>query len=393
MRIAMIGSRGVPARAGGVERHVEELGARLSERGHDVVVHCRSSYAHSTATRYRGMTLRTMPTPRRGGIEALAHSGLAATASLWGHFDVVHYHALGPGIFAPLTRAASGSAVVLTVHGLDDERAKWGPAGRRVLRTGRWLSTWCPDATVVVSKDLQRTYAELHGRLTDYISNGLPPHAEFAGGLLAGFGLEEDGYAVFVGRLVPEKDPGLLIEAYRDVPGTMPLVIVGESSHTDKYVGHLRRLAASDPRVRFVGHRDGAELAALRAGARVFVQPSRLEGLPLSLLEAIADDVPVLASDIPPHREVLSGMAEAGTFLTFRAGDRGALAEALITALGADPVAARGRARDLHGRAAARYDWETATDLLEHAYARAVIAAARRHHRPETRPAVVAQPL
>ncbi|WP_243058747.1 glycosyltransferase family 4 protein [Nocardioides sp. SR21] len=370
LRIAMIGLRGIPAQYGGVERHVEELSVRLVDRGHDVTVFCRHGYAPECGPTYRGVRLRELPTVHLKGAEALVHSGLGALTAGGHRFDVAHFHAMGPGLFTPWSRAFGGSAIVQTIHGLDEQRGKWGGGAQRLLRVGALLSAHVPDEVVVVSRELGEHYRERYGRYTSYVTNGVPAVTEPDLGLLADLGLTPGGYAVFVGRMVPEKAPDLLLQAYRDVPGDLPLVLVGDSSDTDGYVAQLRELAALDPRVRLVGFRYGAELAALYGGARLFVQPSLLEGLPITLLEAAAYGVPVLASDIPPHREVVGGLDAAR--MLFRAGDRDGLTAALTACLGADPDVARAAARRFRDEVTARYSWDVATDLLEDAYRNAV---------------------
>lgn len=369
MRIAMIGLRGIPARAGGVERHVEELSTRLAARGHDVTVFCRPGYSGSATREYRGVHLASLPTvPVRGG-EAFVHSGLGAWATHGARFDVAHFHAVGPGLFTPLTRALSQCAIVQTIHGLDDQRAKWGGGAQRVLRAGALFSAHVPDEVVVVSRALGEHYRQRYGRYTTYISNGMPAPEPADLGRLASFGLQPRGYLLFVGRMVPEKDPGLLLRAFRELATEDRLVLVGDSSHTDGFMGRLRQLAAQDARVRLVGYQYGEDLAALMAGARMFVQPSLLEGMPLTLLEAAAYELPVVASDIPPHLEVLDH-AGPGRMI-FHAGDAAALASALAAGLAADTHSLRSAARELHRDVARRYDWDVATDLLEDAYERA----------------------
>lgn len=378
LRIAMIGTRGIPARSGGVEHHVEELSVRLADRGHDVTVFCRPGYAPECGPAYRGVLLRSLPTVHVKGGEALVHSGLSAMSAGGRRFDVAHYHAMGPGLFTPLSRTIGRCAVVQTIHGLDDQRDKWGGGAQRLLRTGALLSAHVPDEVIVVSRSLGDHYRERYGRYTTYITNGVPelPPADLR--LLPGLGLEAGQYLLFVGRLVPEKDPALLVRAYRNVPGDLPLVIVGDSSDTDGYVEELRRLASVDPRVRLMGPRFGGELAALFGGARLFVQPSRLEGLPITLLEAASSGVPLLCSDIPPHLEVLGGSSPGRT--TFRTGDVASLTTALRAVLTMGEDLAFASANAFRSDVSARYDWDVATDLLEAAYLRAL---RRRSHAEE----------
>jgi glycosyltransferase involved in cell wall biosynthesis len=376
LRIAMVGSRGVPATFGGVERHVEELGARLVERGHEVVVYTRPHYNGDVElTEHRGMRLVELPTVRRRGMEAFVHSGLASLATVGRGFDVVHFHALGPGLFTPVPRGLTRAGVVQTIHGLDDERAKWGGGAQRLLRLGGKLSARVPHEVVVVSQDLRRHYGERHGRATTYIPNGVPePVPTTEATLREHFGLEDRGYLMFLGRLVPEKEPELLLRAFRRVPTDLKLVVVGDSSGTDDYTAALRELGRRDDRVVFAGFQYGEALAALLGHAALFVQPSRLEGLPITLLEAAAYGRPVVASDIAPHVEVV-GASGPGRML-FESGSEESLVDALARSL-KDPDAVRDGAAQLHDDVVRRYSWDWATDQLEETYLRAL--AARRH--------------
>lgn len=372
LRIAMIGSRGVPATFGGVEHHVEELGARLAARGHEVTVYCRNGYGdgdgdagQDRVAEYRGMRLRHLPTVSSKHLDAIAHSGLATMAALAEHHDVVHYHALGPGLVAPLPRALSRARVVLTVHGLDDERAKWSRPAQAVLRTAQWMSAHVPNATIAVSRALADHYATRHHRSAVYIPNGVAPAVRVGPEPLERFGLEPGGYVLFVGRLVPEKAPDLLIRAFRRMHPGLKLAVAGGSSHTDGYVADLQRLAARDRRVVLTGYAYGPVLEALYTHCAAFVLPSALEGLPLTLLEAASYGVPVVASDIPPHLEVLGGEA-AGRRL-FASGDELGLAAALDRALG-DPPGERLGAAQLQQRVLDRYSWDRAALATEAVY-------------------------
>jgi glycosyltransferase involved in cell wall biosynthesis len=221
--------------------------------------------------------------------------------------DIVHYHALGPGLVAPVPRLFSRAAVVQTVHGLDQQRAKWGRTAAAVLNFGCWTSARVPDATVVVSHALRDYYLSTFGRDTHYVCNGvteqpwLPP-----GETLRELGVTPGNYVLFVGRLVPEKAPDLLVRAFAGIGRPdLRLVIVGGSSFTDEFVRGLQLLAAADPRIVFAGRLHGEPLRELYANAAVFVLPSDLEGMPLTLIEAAAEGTPLLTSDIAPHREMM----------------------------------------------------------------------------------------
>lgn len=368
MRIAFIGQRGVPATFGGIEHHVEEIGARLADRGHDVTVFCRTNYTSTERPdRYRGMRLCHLPTVGSKHFDAIVHSALSTVSAIGGgRFDILHYHALGPGLVAPLPRYLSASRVVLTVHGLDDERAKWGRVASAVLRTAGWMSARVPDATIVVSRALQAHYAARHGRDAVHIPNGVDePEPQPAREIVDRFGLRPGDYLLFVGRLVPEKAPDLLIRAFGQIPGDLRLVIAGGSSFSDSYVDDVSRLAAGDARVLLTGYVYGDTLQELYANAAAFVLPSSLEGLPLTLLEAASHGTPVVASAIPPHLEVLGGDA-AGQRL-FPPGDEAALVGAITRCI-ADPAGERAGAKVLRRRILQDYSWKAAVDATEAVY-------------------------
>lgn len=366
LRIAMIGQKGLPATYGGIERVVSETGSRLADRGHEVTVYTRRSYGAPPASPYLGMNVVPAPTIACKHLDAIVHSAASTLMALAHRHDVVHYHAIGPGLLAPLPRYLSPSKVVLTVHGLDHERSKWGSGARTVLQLAHWLSGRVPDQTVVVSQTLREHYVQRFDNDVAYIPNGVQAPSANASSHVETLGLRPGAYLLFVGRIVPEKAPDRLIEAYRALPGNLQLAIVGDSSWTDEYTQRVRELAAADPRVVLTGYRYGAQLAALYEHAAVFVQPSSVEGLPLTLLEAISHGLPVVVSDIGPHLEVIGPVRDAAR-TSFRTGDTNDLARALTDVVGGLD-AARAAAPNLRSTVLARYDWDLATDLLEEVY-------------------------
>jgi glycosyltransferase involved in cell wall biosynthesis len=356
----MVGSRGVPATYGGVERHVEEIGARLVELGHDVTVFCRTNYVDARRSWHRGMQLRVLPSIGTKHLDAISHTALASLRALTG-FDVVHYHAIGPGLLAPLPAYLSRARVVQTIHGLDADRAKWGRAGRSALRAGEWLSARVPDAVICVSETLADHFLRRHGKPVTCIPNGVTP----VGARLDG-GNADGSYVLFVGRLVPEKAPDLLLRAFRRVPGDVRLVVAGGSSFTDEYVAELHRLASADPRVVMTGYVYGDELAELYAGAALFVSPSQLEaGPPLTLLEAASCSTPVLISDIPAQREAIPTPGPGQR--VFTGGDETALVDQIRAALD-DPAAERAGAGALRDRVLLRHSWDRAAERTAAVY-------------------------
>ena len=376
LRVAMIGQRGVPATFGGVERHVEEVGARLAERGHEVTVYSRSNYVEEQRSTYRGMRVRTLSTIGTKHLDAIVHSGLSTVDAMRTGVDIVHYHAIGPGFPSFLPRTISRAKVVQTVHGRDAERSKWSPAARTILRTGEWLSARIPDATIVVSRDLARHYAARFGRATTYIPNGMnEPERRPPSEITERFGLRGGDYVLFVGRMVPEKEPDLLVRAFRDLPGDLRLVLAGGSSYTSEYVRGLESLARADPRVLMPGYVYGSLLDELYTNAAAFVLPSSLEGLPLTLLEACAYGTGVVVSDIPPNLEVVGG--DGPGHRVFHAGDRSGLTHALGRAID-DAVVDRTAPTDLQRHVLSAYRWDVAVDATEAVYASVLRRASRR---------------
>ncbi len=370
----MIGQRGLPATYGGVERHVEELSVRLASRGHEVVVYCRRNYTGTDEIDFRGVRLKYVPTVESKHLEAAVHSGLASLNTIGAKFDVVHYHSLGPGLWSFIPRGLTNASVVQTIHGLavqnrdrlDQDRAKWGSFATRVLRIGDWLSKRVPDGVIVVGDYLLDHYRDRRGT-TEHIPNGVAISTDSDDTALGRLGIRQGGYVLFVGRLIPEKAVDQLIRAFARLDVDQQLVIVGGSSFTDDYEIELKELALQDERVVLPGYVYGRELAALYANATLYVQPSLLEGLPLTVLEAAAHGVPLILSDIPAHREVIP-QSRPGARL-YAAGDIDALTHAIRDGL------SRGQAdRDVAattGRAVvAKYSWDAVTDATEQLYRR-----------------------
>ena len=366
MRIAMIGQRGLPATFGGVERHVEELAVRLVDRGHEVVVFCRRNYSKDRTPIYRGVRLSYPPTYPSKHLEAAVHSGVASMLTVGRGFDVVHYHALGPGLWSPIPRWATRAKVIQTIHGIDHEGPKWGRFARRVLRAGDWLSQRVPDAVIVVGAHLLAHYSRRQG-LTVHIPNGVSIGTAPDDGVLDRLGLRTSEYSLFVGRLIPEKGVDQLVEAFSRMRTASKLVIVGASSYTDEYASMVKGLAAEDPRVVLPGFVYGAELAALYANAAAYIQPSLREGLPLTVLEAASHGLPLVLSDIPAHLEVLPRSRAGGRL--YPSGDIDGLARSLSEALAAGDDE-RAAARKAGENLMERYDWDAVTDLTEELYAR-----------------------
>ena len=316
MKIAVVGSKGLPPRQGGIEHHCAEVYSRLAQKGHQVKLFGRSSYRDrrwSARYQYEAVEVVSLPSIPIRGIDAFVNSGLAATIASFQQFDVIHFHASGPAIFSWIPRLLSpATKVVVTCHGLDWQRAKWGTFSTHLLKLGEWVGVRSAHGIGVVSEDLQRYFLSRHHRPTTYIGNApasyLPSDANFS--FVRSQGLEKGRYILFLGRLVPEKRPDLLIKAFNqlNIEG-WKLVLVGGNSDTSAYTTELKALAqrgsAQSNNILFTGELRGAQLAEMMRGAGLFVLPSQLEGLPLALLEAMREEVPVLVSDIPVHRQMV----------------------------------------------------------------------------------------
>ena len=367
MRVAMMGLRAIGQGSGGVEKAVEEISRRLAARGHAVTVFCRARYNPGGAAAFEGVRLVNLPALYSKHLEAITHTFLAACRALRG-YDVVHIHATGPSILAFLPRLA-GRRTVVTVHGLDWKREKWGAAAKLFLRLGAWTAGAFPHRTIVVSRELQAFYRERYGRETVYIPNGVAPGTRRPLDRLRRFGVRGDDYLLFLGRIVPEKGAHLLIEAFRATPGDLKLLIVGGASHSEDYLSRLRALADGDPRIVFTGPLYGAEKEEVFSNARALVFPSTLEGMPLVLLEAMEFGCPVLCSDIPENLEVVRPDGAPGGELAalFPAGSAAALRDALPAFLSA-PDAARARAAKAAEYAARTFDWDRIAAATEAVY-------------------------
>ena len=349
----MVGQKGIPATYGGVERHVQELAVRLVASGHQVVAYNRPSYADDDVHDFRGVRVVTLPSLATKHLDAITHVALCTAHALRHGADIVHYHAIGPALLSWVPRLRR-TGVVVTIHGQDWQRPKWGRVAATALRAGEWTAMHAPHRTIVVSESLSTRLSHEYGRRTDFIPNGITLEAEEDRGILGELGLEPGKYIFFASRLVPEKGAHYLVEAYGRMRTELPLVVAGDSSFSSDYVRTLRAGSTREG-VIFPGYVFGSRLAALFRNAALFVLPSDIEGLPIVLLEALGYGTPVLASDIPPNREVLGDLGR-----TFRAGDVDDLERELAACLGELPSLSE-QAGLMAATIRAAYDWDVVT--------------------------------
>lgn len=354
----MLGQKGIPATYGGIERHVEELATRLVERGHEVTVYCRPYYTKIRGE-YRGIRLVTVPSIRTKHLDTATHCAFAIPHILTQDYDIVHVHALGPSMFASLPRLR-GMKSIVTVHGLDWQREKWGRVATWILRRCEYTAINFPGKTIVVSKALREYFLQMRGVTVTYIPNGtVLPHVRQAD-KIAEMGIEPGNYVLFVGRLVPEKGCHYLLEAYNKVGVDVELIIAGGTSFSTDYVEKLRSMA--DERVRFLGYVYGDVLDELYSNARVFVLPSDIEGLPIALLEAMSFGNCCLTSDIPENIEVIG---DCGA--TFERGNVEDLAQKL-NALLSNPARCHAMGDRARRHVLETYDWDGVTLHTEAIY-------------------------
>lgn len=313
-RVAMIGQKRIPSREGGVEIVVNELSTRLVNKGYGVDAYNRSGYHVSgkefekssrKGKYYKNIRIIIVPTFKNGKLNAIVYSLLATLRALFGRYDVIHYHAEGPCAMLWIPKIF-GIRVVATIHGLDWQRAKWGNFASYVLKFGEKMAVKYADEIIVLSKNVQDYFMQTYGRETNYISNGIDkPINKEANIITQKYGIEKDGYILFLARLVPEKGLHYLLDAFQKINTDKKLVIAGGSSHSYEYIEKIHRMGKNDNRVIFTDFIQGEILEELYSNAYMFVLPSDIEGMAISLLEAMSYGNCCLVSDIKENIEVI----------------------------------------------------------------------------------------
>jgi glycosyltransferase involved in cell wall biosynthesis len=303
MKIAMLGHKRVPSREGGVEIVVEELSVRMASLGHDVTIYNRYEGEKSAETEHKGVHVVNIPTAKNNSLNAVVYSFFASLRIAFSKCNIIHYHAEGPASMAWIPKLA-GKKVVVTIHGLDWQRAKWGKFASRYLLFGERTAVRVADRIIVLSRAAQNYFRDTYDIETTHIPNGVSQPIKHEPEIIRErFGLQSGDYLLFLARIVPEKGLHYLIEAYKDVATDKKLVISGSSTSDSNYLCDLMKNSEDDSRIVFTGHVEGQLLYELYTNAALYVLPSDVEGMPVSLLEAQSYGLPCLVSDIPENIE------------------------------------------------------------------------------------------
>lgn len=369
LRVAMFGQKRL-SREGGIEIVVKELCTRMARDGCQVTCYNRSGHHVSGAEydekiEYEGIRQKSVLTIEKKGLAAVSSSAFAVLYSALGKYDVIHIHAEGPAFFAWLPKMF-GKRVVVTVHGIDWQREKWKSGfGSKFIRQGEKNAVKYADEIIVLSKGVQDYFKKVYGRETNFIPNGVNrPKLRAAEQISEKFGLSKDSYILFLGRLVPEKGIRYLIEAFKQVKTDKKLVIAGGSSDTDSFERELKDLAKNDERIIFTGFVQGSLLDELYSNAYIYTLPSDLEGMPLSLLEAMSYGNCCLVSDIPECTEVVEDKA-----LIFKKSDVSDLWEKLQDACN-HPENVMELKKEAADFICKKYDWDDVVEKTRELYRR-----------------------
>jgi glycosyltransferase involved in cell wall biosynthesis len=359
MKIAFIGQKGIPAIAGGVEKHVEKLSTRLVAEGHEVTVYVRSHYTPATLETFQGVKLVHVPSIHTKHLDAISHTLFATLHALFAEYDVIHYQSIGPSILSIIPRLLKPKCrVVATFHSRDYTHKKWGWMARTFLHMAEYITCTVPERTIVSSETLIDYAKSTYGRTVAFIPSGAEVAFESDTTVLAELGLRSKRYLLAVHRLVPHKGTHYLIKAFKEledtnrIPNNFKLVIVGTHADTEEYEKFLKHLAEGRSNIIMAGERTGQAMESLYSHAYLYVQPSEQEGLSLALLEAMGHGLLPLVSDIEPHKE-----AVANTGAYFPVKDIEGLKKELAYFINkSDEVAVLGRAAQ--ERVREHYSWE-----------------------------------
>jgi len=360
-RVALLGSRGIPARYGGYETLFAELAPRLVARGFDVTVYARKHYVRRPVRRYRGARIVVLPTLATKHLDTPVHTLLSCLHAASERFDAALVVNSANALFLPLLGAA-GVPSVLNVDGIERRRAKWGAFGRAVYALSERLACLLPDALVTDAEVIREHYERRYGAPSTVVTYGVDRGPARGRRTLTRLGLEPGRYLLYVSRFEPENNPHRVAEAYRRVPGELPLVLVGTAPYASAFIDSFTR--GADPRVRFPGAIYGRGYRQLLEHCAAYVHATEVGGTHPALVEAMGHGACCIVHDTPENREVAGAAA-----LYFRAEEPASLAAAIGRVL-ADPPLARRLGEAAAARARARFDWEAVADRYAELLAR-----------------------
>lgn len=368
MRIAMIGHKRIPSREGGVEIVVEELSTRLVLNGHQVDAYNRKGknvqdknvdQEKRKLKEYKGVKIITIPTINKKGIDALLYSFFASIKALFGKYDILHYHAEGSCAMLWIPHLFK-KKIVVTIHGLDWQRSKWGGFATKYIKFGEKLAVKYADEIIVLSKGVQKYFKETYNRDTVFIPNGVnKPTIRDVNIIKEKYNLKKDDYILFLARIVPEKGLHYLIQAFKQIKTDKKLLIAGGASHTNDYLEKIKKMASEDERIIMTGFVQGQELEELFSNCYLYCLPSDIEGMPLSLLEAMSYGCNCLVSNIEENLQVTGEYAKV-----FNKSDVDSLKEELENMLNNE----KKNGEDISKYVLNKYNWNTVMKETEKLY-------------------------
>ena len=342
VKIAMLGHKRIPSREGGVEIVVEELATRMVEKKNVVVVYNRkgknvqdknADKDKKKLKEYKGVKIKTIPTINKKGIDALLYSFFASIAVAFKKYDVIHYHAEGPCAMLWIPKIFR-KKIVVTIHGLDWQRSKWGGFATKYIKFGEKMAVKYAEKIIVLSKGVQKYFKDTYNRDTVFIPNGVnKPEIRKSNIIKEKYGLDKNDYILFLARIVPEKGLHYLIEAFKQLNTNKKLVIAGGASHTNEYLEKIKEIVKDDNRIIMTGFVQGQELEELYSNCYLYCLPSDIEGMPLSLLEAMSYGNKCLVSNIEENIQVVEDKA-----VTFEKGNVQDLKEKLENMLSSNDL-------------------------------------------------------
>ncbi|MFA5184662.1 MAG: glycosyltransferase family 4 protein [Patescibacteria group bacterium] len=348
MKIAFIGQKGIPAQNGGVERYVESLALNLAALGQDVLVYNRRNYLPVRLKEYKDIQIIEKPCIYSKNLASITHTFLAL-ADVWRRkVNIIHFQGIGPSLLVWLPKLLRPRVkIIATLHSFDYFNDKWGGFAKSMLRLGEKLMCRYSDQVIVLTESMREYVQKTYGRETILIPNGANLYDEAGEERIRAWGLSRGNYILSVSRIIKLKGLQYLIAAFKNIQTDKKLVITGDG----EYLAELEKLAADDDRIIFTGNQNGRTLDQLYANAYLFVQSSEMEGLSISLLEAMAHKTACLVSDIPANAEAI-----AGTGFTFATKDIDDL-QAKLQAILADSDTAQAKARSAYERIKREFTW------------------------------------